>query len=253
MKKWMSILIVLILCVFMTGPAVLAQEDDCAAGHHRDILMERVEPLETTDGFERFRCEVCGREVTIVLFATVCNWEPWIIEREPDCTEPGLRRRTCTTAMPHNEYREIPALGHDYEVTVYSSSCQEDGLRIYECARCGDIYTAIYEEASGHTFGAWQEEMPASAGTEGLEARVCSDCGEREERPIAALAIAGRWFDHFNTVDIVAGAASISFAALFAVFLAPLAVTVGKEKAAFKNFLKRQETADREDRKYDFG
>ena len=66
----------------------------------------------------------------ILLFSLVscgCKHEynGWVTIKEPTCTEPGTKMRTCAKC-DHVEYKEIPAAGHNYNA---------NGV----CTVCGDI------------------------------------------------------------------------------------------------------------------
>jgi len=204
-------------------------EYNCSEGRHQYELIHRVEATATTDGSETYRCVLSGFEYTVIVHATSHLWGEWIVDREPTCTEKGQRHRICTrTANPHREVEVIPALGHDYQLTVIPATCEEAELKTYTCSRCGDTYTESgaaalrhdyqseitkpatctedgietfvcahnsdesYTEAIlalGHDFGEWQIERSAEEGRAGLEVRICSRCSEREERMIAALPV----------------------------------------------------------------
>jgi len=219
--------IALLLCTPIPA-ARAAPLDDCAAGRHQYVETRRANATAMTDGEVDFLCSVCGQQYTEILYATNHLWGDWIIDRQPTCTQKGIRHRTCTRAKSHDEYTDIAALGHDYKESITEPVCEKEGLKTFECTRCGHTYAepipAIghsYEEsvekepsclepglkrfvcknnpahtytqaipaAGSHDFGEWQEETPAGEGTQGLEIRVCARCGFEESRPLAALPV----------------------------------------------------------------
>ena len=79
-----------------------------------------------------------------------------------------------------------PHTVHDYEAVITAPTCTEAGFTTYTCA-CGDSYRADETAALGHSFGEWTETRAAECTAEGEQTRVCTRCGERETRQIAAL------------------------------------------------------------------
>jgi len=170
-----------ILCLFLFNVGTQAQPYYCAEGRHRDILAERVPPTETQNGFETFQCELCGREYTAILFATAHIWSAWRIDRQSTCTEPGQRRRTCTTHTPHDEIEELPPLGHDFVLSTQEPTCEAAGLQVYTCTRCGYIRTEPGEPALGHDY-----ELTARYPTcteNGLRTYICTRCDSTRTAP----------------------------------------------------------------------
>jgi hypothetical protein len=261
---------------------------DCDAGRHKEVVIRRVEPTATTDGYETLKCELCERKYDVVLSATDHIWGAWIIDKAPTCTEPGKRHRTCTRGTPHNEYEVIPALGHDYALTVTPPTCEEPGLKTYVCKRDGTAYTEQGEAALGHEYkeevtkeptcaeegvktftcirdpgevytepipkvdhrwGEWRVEKPAKEGVAGVEVRVCAVGGERETRTAAALPTTEKPL--FNAVDAASAGVNFGLIGFFILFLLPCIRTVSKEQKAYKEYKRRKELAEKEARKHD--
>jgi len=181
-------LLALLLC--LPAPAArAAPDDDCAAGRHRYTEIRRTPATAMEDGEADFRCDNCGHEYTDILFATNHLWGEWVTGRQPTCTEPGERHRTCTRAQPHDEYAAIPALGHAYRESIAKEpACLEPGRKVFTCANDpAHTYEAPIPAHGSHSFGEWRVETPAHEGAEGREARECGRCDFRETRPLAAL------------------------------------------------------------------
>lgn len=226
-KRILSVPAVLLIMLFISL-SVSATTYDCSVGNHKYIEVENIPATATTDGSITRRCELCSVEVITVVYATNHKWGAWVTNKTATCTQPGESLRTCTTtSRQHHEYRQIPALGHDYKESVAAkATCETAGVRSYICSRCSDRYTKPipatghkYEEsitkepgcleegektficandsahrrvetipALGHAFGNWVVEKMAEENTPGLEARVCAhDESHRETREIPAL------------------------------------------------------------------
>lgn len=57
------------------------------------------------------------------------TWGNWVVEVQPGCESPGVEVRFCLEDANHQERREIPALGHDWQPATSS--------RPKTCSRCG--------------------------------------------------------------------------------------------------------------------
>jgi predicted nucleic-acid-binding Zn-ribbon protein len=106
--------------------------------------------------------------------------------KAPTCTENGLTDGAiCSvcgdTLVPQNE---IPATGHTCESVVTPPTCTEEGFTTHTC-KCGYVYKDTFVEATGHTFGEWEETKAPTCTEEGIKTRKCA-CGETEEEAIAA-------------------------------------------------------------------
>ncbi len=112
------------------------------------------------------------------------NDHDWSKERvEPDCEKSGEVIYTCADCGAVHHYTLAP-LGHDYAVSGYDASCEKTGYHLYVCKRCGKWY-AETTPALGHSWGEWVVDKPVEGDEDGLQHRVCSVCGEREDRILA--------------------------------------------------------------------
>ncbi len=179
--------------LFASGATVSAEEYDCAHNKHHYVEIERVPATETEDGYILSKCDICGAEKKETLFATGHHWSEWTVEKEPTCTEPGIRKRTCNVGTPHSETEEIPALGHSYVEEVVEPTCTEAGKRIFTCSVCGDSYTETFGEPTGHHYVETVTKEP-SCGQEGIKTFTCDACGDSYTEPIPALShVYGEW------------------------------------------------------------
>ena len=84
-------------------------------------------------------------------------------------------------------------------VVEVPATCTESGnIDYWHCSRCNKNYTdvycvneytdnEIYISPLGHDFGKWTQTLAPTCESKGAEERVCSRCGEKETREIAAL------------------------------------------------------------------
>ncbi len=73
-------------------------------------------------------------------------------------------------------------------------SCDAAGQKTVVCNDCGETLRTESIPATGHSFGAWAVVKEATCTEEGVEERVCANCGEKETRSIAKAAhTPGEW------------------------------------------------------------
>ena len=225
--KCSTTILLSLLILFGATITIYAQPFNCNANRHDYLRIEYMPATETTDGRAVYECRLCGNRTTLTLFATGHIWSEWAIVRQPTCTEPGLRSRTCHVGVTHSEYEEIPALGHQWVETIIEPTCTEYGQRVRTCSRCGESYTEAFGEPLGHSYvetimveptcehegeriftcehcgdyyaesipalehiwSEWIIDIPAEAGVEGRGYRECLICGDRIWETIPALPI----------------------------------------------------------------
>lgn len=79
---------------------------------------------------------------------------------------------------------------------VKAATCTEKGSEERVCSGCGEKETREIA-ALGHTFGDWKVVKAATCTEKGSEERVCSGCGKKETREIAAT---GHQFGEWKVV-----------------------------------------------------
>ena len=87
---------------------------------------------------------------------------------------------------------------HEHQWSEWQSSkvatCTQDGINIRVCDDCGESQS-IPVSAAGHTWSAWNTAKEATCTQDGLKERTCS-CGEKETQAISA---SGHTFSAWNT------------------------------------------------------
>ena len=166
-------------------------------------------------------CAACDHEVThgsVIPMETIAHTPVKTDEKVSTCTEKGnIAYYTCSVCgkifTEESCENEIAAENTvlDYDYTNHSTTetvvkdakdatCNEDGYTgdIY-CAACDHLIEEGETIPSGgteHVFGEWYVKTAPGCTEEGVEARVCGNCGEEETRPIAATGHSfGEWID----------------------------------------------------------
>ena len=143
-------------------------------------------PTCTEAGYTTYTCS-CGHSyVADEVAALGHNFGPWMVVKEPSCTEGGQERRVCSRcALVEN--RDTDKTEHQYTAKVTAPTCTEAGYTTYTCS-CGDSYVADEVAALGHDFGDWIVTKEPSCAEGGQERRVCARCGHVETRNIEQIA-----------------------------------------------------------------
>lgn len=103
---------------------------------------------------------------------------------DPTCTEDGYKLFVCECGDENTTV--LKAAGHNYVKKTFDADCEHDGYTRYTCSSCGDHYDEASHEhhAHGHSWGDWYVTKEATASTDGVQSRECSDCGKTETKTI---------------------------------------------------------------------
>lgn len=120
-----------------------------AFGHNYDV--ETVEATCTTYGCIKHTCLNCGDTYETDV-RTALGHKYTETTKEATCTEDGGQLHTCTVCGYEYLTDTVKATGHDYTTRVVREPhCETAGERIFHCEKCGDeYYTEI--PATGHNF-----------------------------------------------------------------------------------------------------
>lgn len=225
-QKAGSCLLLLVLVAGFLAPAKAAEPDCTQDGHQLEVVREILSEDGHEKNVE-YRCVVCGETFVQTMEFLEHQWDEWRVERQPTCQQEGLQTRTCHTGGGHSESQTIPAIGHEYVKTVQQATCERKGKEIYACRHCGDTYETVVEDkkdhqytdeiekpaecdipgkrvftclfcgdsydepisSTGHAYGAWEVVEAALPGEEGVETRICENCGETQTRGVEALPV----------------------------------------------------------------
>ena len=105
--------------------------------------------------------------------------------KEATCTQKGnYAYKTCSCG--YTDYKEIPALGHDYSlVETQDSTCESKGYYKYQCQRCKETKTEE-KQPLGHNYALTSTQNP-SCEESGFKEYTCQRCQKSYREPINAL------------------------------------------------------------------
>ncbi len=149
--------------------------------------------VETKTGCNGMTCTVktcrsCGETETIGdpdALAHVPAQE-YVVEKTPTCTETGEKTLRCTVCNVVLERKEIPAVGHSYQIETHEATCTAGAYEVHTCSACGDSFTKHTSAPKGHNF-----EAVTQTGCGGAQytTKTCLTCGAVEtEGELDALA-----------------------------------------------------------------
>ena len=135
-------------------------ETIAAAGHNYEETV--ISSTCTEEGYTLYECRNCDDSYTDNEVAALGHYMTLMEAKDATCTKEGNNAyyhcSRCDKYFKDIEGEEettveaetIAAKGHDYEETVVSPSCTEEGYTLYECRSCDDTYTDNEEAALGH-------------------------------------------------------------------------------------------------------
>lgn len=162
--------------------------------HGRNIGDEDKRPQYATcteNGFSlHYICEDCGKVTKQgqVIKKLGHEWT-YVEKKEPTCEEQGweahyiCNRHNYRTGEPcgaisidgikelvNKQKVMIPALGHEFEKTIFKPTCTEQGYTLWNCTVCGHMEKENFTEATDHVFGEF-----VSNG-DGTKSAACKKC-----------------------------------------------------------------------------
>lgn len=118
----------------------------------------------------------------------------WADGKAPDCIHDGTAVYECSTCKEtKEEVKKDSALGHDFKDAEAQDNCDshEDADctgHTLTCTRCnGELKDGNEKKTENHTYGEWTTTKKPTATERGEQERICSACGHKETKEIAAL------------------------------------------------------------------
>ncbi len=166
------------------GDSYIGEETQATGHSYKETV---VAPTCENDGYTRHECEACHDCYdTDVVSATGHTLKSAVVEAT--CTTDGFTISSCTACGYSVITNETLAFGHDYQPSiVIQHTCIQDGCTINICSHCRGVSKTEGKPATGHTFSDWSVTEEATEEHEGLEQRVCRDCGYTEDKLISIV------------------------------------------------------------------
>ena len=119
------------------------------------------------------------------------NWgEGLTVDREPSCTETGIKSLHCRECNKEKEgsQEEIPVTDHRWDKGEETKKppCDKCGEITFTCISCGMEVHKVKANLE-HKYGYWAITLKPTYFKEGLQSRRCSVCGKMQARTIDKL------------------------------------------------------------------
>lgn len=166
----------------------IAETSEVALADHINKTTDRKDATCTEDGYEKVTCNDCGKTVSETVIPSNGHSEDTTLDRKlPTCTEDGYVRYICNECGEIASETIIPTEGHNHIVDTQLASCTEDGYIREVCTACGDEKSNTVLYHSGHEWLDWEIVTQPTYSKEGVERRICDNCGIDEERSVEKL------------------------------------------------------------------
>lgn len=138
---------------------------------------------------------------TISVNPTAHDWSSGSVTTPATCTTTGVKTYTCNHDSNHTKTETVAKESHTLKAIVaVAPTCVTDGVKAhYECSVCNKLFTNnlgtveitskdIIDSQTGHDWGEWIVNTPATEESVGEEYRVCkNDPTHKETREIPKL------------------------------------------------------------------
>lgn len=119
-------------------------------GHIQGEWVIEKEPTCSEEGIKYALCTECEKRVFEEAINKLSHTESdWIVDEDSTCAKEGSKHKICTVCKTTVKTEVIQKLSHSYSETVIAPTCSERGYTTYTCA-CGDSYVADFVAETGH-------------------------------------------------------------------------------------------------------
>lgn len=164
-----------------------------AKGHTESDKVITKEANCTEAGTYTYTCSVCKVVVENNKIAPLGHnyGTPDVVDST--CSTEGNKKYTCQKCgysyeevIAKKDHTESEWINNNPDIDK-APTCTEKGKKHTECKVCHAVMQTVEIPATGHTWAAWIETIPATCETKGEEKKTCSVCSEEETREISAL------------------------------------------------------------------
>lgn len=147
------------------------------------------------DGYTEYYCSKCPATKIDDKLPALGHDMKEVSRKEATCLQAGVINYKCSRCTETSS-TVIPIVAHSFtkETITKNPTCEGNGHAIYQCIWCGRYDESrggrdgIDLDPTGHDWGDWVVETPATCEEEGTKKRTCKNDGTHVERqPIPAL------------------------------------------------------------------
>ena len=146
-------------------------------------------PTCLDDGYTEYSCSKCTATKTDDVKSALGHDMQEVSRREATCQQAGVINYKCSRCTVTSS-TVIPIVAHSYtkETITKNPTCEGKGHATYQCEWCGEYDESRGGEngtdldATGHDWGDWTVETPATCEEKGVEKRICKNDSTHFER-----------------------------------------------------------------------
>ena len=152
-------------------------------------------PTCLDDGYTEYYCSKCSARKNDDVTSALGHDMKEVSRKEATCLQAGVINYKCSRCTETSS-TVIPIVAHSFtkETITKNPTCEGNGHAIYQCIWCGRYdesrggSNGIDLAPTGHNWGDWAVETPATCEEKGVEKRTCKNDGTHvESRDIPAL------------------------------------------------------------------
>ena len=159
-------------------------EYDCArcdAHYHEAISATGHNPGPAATCVNPQTCLDCG-----AVLAPAADHSYEAVVTKPTCTKLGYTTYTCSACGSSYKSDYVEMLGHDYTAVITAPTCTEGGYTTYTCTRCGDSYVDDYTDPLGHEWNEPVTLADSTCNSDGVKLYECARCDAHYHEAISA-------------------------------------------------------------------
>ena len=155
----------------------------CITCKHDYEIVETVPATCEQLGYETLKCKNCNKKITNAILSGGHNFLDIEIIEEATCIKEGLKVQKCQDCGYEVEIIYLSD-NHEFDVTHFEATCDSEEYNLKKCSICEKEEKEILSSSLGHSYSDWEIIVAAEPLKEGLMAKICSVCGNKEEKVI---------------------------------------------------------------------
>jgi len=153
----------------------------CEAHYHEAVSAKGHNPGPAATCVNPQTCLDCG---AVLAPATDHSYEA--VVTDPVCTRMGYTTYTCANCGDSYKSDYLEMLGHDYTAEITPPTCTEGGFTTFTCNRCGDSYVSDYTDPLGHAWKDPVTLDDSTCNSDGVNLYECARCDAHYYEAISA-------------------------------------------------------------------
>lgn len=155
----------------------------CITCKHDYEIVETVPATCEQLGYETLKCKNCNKKITNAILSGGHDFLDLEIIEEATCIKEGLKIQRCQDCGYEVEIIYLSDK-HEFDVTHFEATCDSEEYNLKKCSICEKEEREILSNSLGHSYSDWEIIVDAEPLKEGLMAKTCSVCGNKEEKVI---------------------------------------------------------------------